>query len=263
MANQTLQKAAEILRQAEQTGQACEPIRDLLVDQEVGAAYLIQELNTEHFLKQGRQMVGRKIGLTSEAVQQQIGVDEPDYGILYADMLRNDGEEIKFSDVMQPKIETEIAFVLKADLSKVLNTIDDVTAAIDYATPALEIVGSRIQNWDIKLADTVADNGSSGLFVLGNSQCTLDQIDLEACDMELQRSGEQVSVGNGAACMGNPLNAALWLANTMVLTAYPLRAGDIILSGALGPMVEVKAGDTFEASISGLGSVRTVFSEIK
>ena len=141
--------------------------------------------------------------------------------------------------------------------------MDDIAAAIDYATPALEIVGSRIKNWDITLADTVADNGSSGLFVLGNSRCTLDHINLIECDMELKRSGEQVSVGNGSSCMGNPLNAVLWLANTMAKTAYPLRAGDIILSGALGPIVEVKPGETFEASISGLGSVRAVFSEIK
>ena len=261
MIDKAIQKAAEILRQADETGQACEPIRDILGDANVSRAYAVQELNTKYFLKQGRRIVGRKIGLTSEAVQKQIGVDQPDYGILYADMLRKDGEEINIKDILQPKIEAEIAFVLKKDLYKEVSTTEDVIDAIDFATTALEIVGSRINNWDIKLADTVADNGSSGLFVLGDSQCTLDQIDLIACDMELHRFGEQVSVGNGAACMGNPIIAAVWLANTMALTEYPLRAGEIILSGALGPMVEVNPGDKFESTVSGLGSVSTSFSE--
>lgn len=261
MTDQAIQQAAEILRQAEQTGQACRPIREIIPDHGVEAAYSVQELNTEYFLKQGRQIVGRKIGLTSEAVQKQIGVDQPDYGILFDDMARKNGDVIDIADVMQPKIEAEIAFVLKQDLRKEVSTTADVIEAIDYAVPALEIVGSRIQNWDITLADTVADNGSSGLFVLGNTQCPLDQIDLIACEMELLLSGEQVSVGNGAACMGNPLIAAVWLANTMALTAYPLKAGEIILSGALGPMVEVNPGDDFEVHVSGLGSVRASFSK--
>ena len=174
------------------------------------------------------------------------------------------GKEITISDVMQPKIEAEIAFVLKEDLNQEVNTSVDVIAAIDYVAPALEIVGSRIKNWDIKLADTIADNGSSGLFVLGEAQCSLDQIDLAKCEMELRLANEgiaeKVSTGSGAACMGNPLNAVLWLANTLALTAYPLRAGDIILSGALGPMVAVNSGDQVEAHISGLGSVSARFS---
>lgn len=264
MENSAIHKAAEVLRCAEETDQVCEPIRHMLTEKEADSAYLIQELNTQFFIKQGRQIVGRKIGLTSEAVQKQLGVDQPDYGILYADMSRNVGEEITISDVMQPKIEAEIAFVLKEDLNQEVNTSVDVIAAIDYVAPALEIVGSRIKNWDIKLADTIADNGSSGLFVLGEAQCSLDQIDLAKCEMELRLANEgiaeKVSTGSGAACMGNPLNAVLWLANTLALTAYPLRAGDIILSGALGPMVAVNSGDQVEAHISGLGFVSARFS---
>jgi 2-keto-4-pentenoate hydratase len=261
MADQAIQQAAEILRKAQETGLACEPIRGLIAGQHAESAYAIQAFNTAFFLKQGRQIVGRKIGLTSKAVQEQLGVDQPDYGILYADMLREDSVEIKFSDVMQTKIEAEIAFVLAKDLKQQENTIEEVIDAVAYVSPALEIVGSRIKNWDITYADTVADNGSSGLFVLGNSQCKLDQIDLSLCQMELERSGEKVSEGSGSACMGNPLNAVLWLANTMASTNYPLRAGDIILSGALGPMVEVNAGDNFEARISGLGSVSAMFTK--
>ena len=258
---ETIKHAAEALRKAQETGLTCEPIREMLEGQDSKMAYAIQAFNTEFFLKHGRQMVGRKIGLTSRAVQAQLGVDQPDYGILFADMSRNEETPINVSDVVQAKIEGEIAFVLKKDLGRQDNTIDSVIDAVDYVSPALEIVGSRIKNWDITFTDTVADNGSSGLFVIGRSQCQLDQIDLSRCTMEMQRFGQQVSAGTGAACMGNPLNAVLWLANTMAATNYPLGAGDIILSGALGPMVEVNAGDSFEAHISGLGSVRARFAD--
>ncbi len=261
MATQAVHQAAAVLREAEETGQACKPVREIISAQEAEAAYSIQAINTEFFLRQGRKIVGRKIGLTSKAVQEQLGVDQPDYGILYADMSRNEGTQINFSDVMQAKIEAEIAFVLEKDLTSEDNTIDAVIDAIAYVLPALEIVGSRIKNWDITFADTVADNGSSGLFVLGNSLVKLDQIDLSLCQMELKRAGKKVSAGTGAACMGNPINAVHWLANTMALTPYPLHAGDIILSGALGPMIEINAGDNFEARISGLGSVSAIFSD--
>lgn len=260
MVTQAIQQAATLLREAEETGQTCKPIREIISVQEPETAYSIQALNTEVFLKQGREIVGRKIGLTSKAVQEQLGVDQPDYGILYKDMLRDEGTHINISDVMQAKIEVEIAFVLEKDLNKQENSIEEVIDAIAYVLPALEIVGSRIKNWDITFADTVADNGSSGLFVLGNSHVKLEQIDLRLCQMELERAGQQVSAGTGAACMGNPINAVQWLANTMALTAYPLRAGDVILSGALGPMVEVNVGDNFEARISGLGSVSAMFA---
>jgi len=175
-------------------------------------------------------------------------------------MSRNDGEEINYTDVLQTKIEAEIAFVLEKDLNKEVNTTTDLIDAIAYALPALEIVGSRIESWDITIVDTIADNASSGLFVLGTSPRTLDQFDLRLCGMVLERFGDQVSVGAGVACLGNPLNAAVWLVNIMAKTGYPLRAGEIILSGALGPMVEVNSGDVFEARVSGLGSVRAVFS---
>lgn len=260
MTNKALQQVAETLRQAYNSGTPCPPVRDALPDLSPKTAYAVQALNTEHWLLHGRRLVGRKIGLTSVAVQQQLGVNQPDYGMLYADMCRNDGEEIDPAAVMQPKVEAEIAFVLQDALTHTQNTVADLINAIAYALPAIEIVSSRIANWDITIADTIADNASSGLFVLGGSPRKLDQFDLRLCGMVMERGGDQVSIGAGVACLGNPLNAAVWLANVMAKTECPLQAGDIILSGALGPMVGVNPGDVFEARISGLGSVRAAFA---
>jgi len=205
--------------------------------------------------------VGRKIGLTSTVVQQQLGVDSPDYGALFADMAVGDGEEIEWHRTQQPKAEAEIALVLERDLDHDINTFADVISATAYALPALEIVGSRVANWDIRLVDTVADNASSGLFVLGSRPVLLKDIDLVRCGMVLELKGEQVSVGAGSACLNNPLNAAVWLANTMVRLGTPLRAGDVVLTGALGPMAAIQPGDVFTAHIEGLGSVRAAFSK--
>jgi 2-keto-4-pentenoate hydratase len=162
--------------------------------------------------------------------------------------------------VLQPKVEAEIAFVLERDLTDAEVTLADLISAVAYALPAVEIVGSRIANWNIKLLDTIADNASSGLFVLGTQPRRLDMLDLRMCGMAMERRGEPVSFGAGAACLGNPLNAALWLAQTMVEVGNPLKAGDIIMSGALGPMVGVAPGDVLETRINGLGTVRAAFA---
>ena len=211
--------------------------------------------------KTGRRLVGRKIGLTSLAVQKQLGVHQPDYGMLFADMARGDGEDISVRDVMQPKVEAEIAFVIGRDLAEEQLTFADLHRAIEYALPAIEIVGSRIENWDIKITDTIADNASSGLYVLGSRPCRLDSFDPRLAGMVMEKRGEPVSVGAGAACMGSPLNAALWLAKVMARAGSPLKAGDTILSGALGPMVTVAPGDVYDVRINGLGSVRAAFSK--
>ena len=247
------------LRQAAESGQAIAPIRDQLSAGGVAAAYAVQKANTDHYLKQGRRLVGRKIGLTSIAVQKQLGVDSPDFGMLFADMALYDGQEVALGKVLQPKVEAEIAFVLERDLEHADATLADVISAVAYALPAVEIVGSRIANWNIKLLDTIADNASSGLFVLGTQPKKLDALDLRLCGMAMERRGEPVSFGAGAACLGNPLNAALWLARTMVAVGSPLKAGDIIMSGALGPMVGVAPGDVLETRIHGLGTVRAAF----
>jgi len=254
-----IQKIAERLRQAAEGGAPIAPIRDEIAEGGLEAAYAVQAANTEFYLEQGRRLSGRKIGLTSKAVQKQLGVDTPDFGMLFADMEVQDGDEIDMARLQQPKVEAEIALVIDADLEDEDLTMPELISSVAYALPAIEIVGSRIAKWDIRLLDTVADNASSGLYVLGSSPVSLGQFDPRMCGMVMERRGEQVSLGSGMACLGNPLNAALWLARTMVKVGAPLMAGDLIMTGALGPMVEVKAGDVLEARINGLGSVRAVF----
>lgn len=255
-----IEGVAARLRGAAESGNPIPPVRDELAAGGVQAAYAVQSVNTEHALARGRRLVGRKVGLTSKSVQKQLGVDSPDFGMLFADMAFNDGEEVGLGKVMQPKVEAEVAFVLARDLAHEQVTLTDVISAVAYALPAIEIVGSRIANWDIKLLDTVADNASSGLFVLGAEPRRLGGLDLRLCGMVMEKQGEAVSVGAGAACLGNPLNAALWLARTMVEVGRPLKAGDVLMSGALGPMVAVAPGDVVEARINGLGSVRAAFA---
>jgi 2-keto-4-pentenoate hydratase len=256
---QSIRDAADRLRAAQSTGKPCAPVRDLIGADNIDAAYAVQNINTDRRLAEGRRLVGRKIGLTAKAVQKQLGVDQPDFGMLFDDMVTADGGEIGYQQVMQPRIEGEIALVLAKPLDRERHTTDDVARATDHVVAAFEIVGSRIANWDIKIADTVADNASSGRFVLGREHRRLADIDLVNCKMVMLRAGQEVSSGTGAACLGNPLNAAVWLADMMVKYRRPLQPGDVILSGALGPMVAVGPGDTFEAQFEGLGYVRTSF----
>ena len=256
----TIAAAAERIQGAYRELQPCAPVRDLLGVSDVAAAYAVQEHNTRRWVAEGRRLAGRKIGLTSKAVQTQLGVDAPDYGMLFADMSVADGEEILTNTLLQPRVEGEVAFCLRRDLIDPQSTMADVMRAIDYAVAAIEVVSSRIDRWDIKITDTIADNASSGRYVLGNEPRRLGDFDARLCGMSLERRGEQVSLGAGAACLGNPLNATLWLARKMAATERPLHAGDIVMSGALGPMVAVKPGDVFDLRINGLGSVRAVFS---
>ena len=259
--NPAIIEVANRLYEAGVAGTACAPVRDLLPAGDLNAAYDVQSFNTERALAAGRRLVGRKIGLTAASVQKQLGVDQPDYGMLFADMARGEGEDIKICDTMQPKIEAEIAFIIGRDLTETHLTTADLFRAIEYAVPAIEIVGSRIANWDIKITDTIADNASSGLYVLGSRPVRLTDFDPVLCGMVTERFGEPLSVGAGIACMGSPLNAALWLAQTMAKVGRPLRAGDTILSGALGPMVPVLPGDVFDVRIEGLGAVRAAFAK--
>lgn len=262
MGQDAIEKAARRLRGAWAKGRTTRPVRRDLPAGDVDAAYAVQSLNTDHWIeKDGRRLVGRKIGLTARAVQAQLGVDQPDYGMLFADMCVADGEEIAPDRVLQPRCEAEIALVLEYDLPEEQLTLVDLIDAVAYALPAIEIVGSRIRKWDIDIVDTIADNASSGLFVLGTRPAALDALDLRECGMVMERKGEQVSVGAGAACLGNPLNAALWLARRMVAVGTPLRAGEVLMTGALGPMAPVAPGDVVEARIEGLGSVRAAFAD--
>jgi len=258
-------EAADRLREAMIQGVPCQPVRKLFDDTpSIETAYMIQQINHLRHTGAGRKQAGSKIGLTSIAVQKQLGVDEPDFGILYADTQIADGGTIAWKDVIQPKAEAEIAFVMGRDLTGDVSGIDQVLNAIEYATAAIEVVDSRILNWDIRLFDTIADNASSRFFVLGTTQRDPRTLDLSRLKMEMTRDGAEpgiVSTGLGADVMGNPLEALLWLARKMSQLGRPLLAGDIVLSGALGPMSIAAPGDTFTAHIEQLGSVRVSFGD--
>nr|WP_057925357.1 fumarylacetoacetate hydrolase family protein [Burkholderia ambifaria] len=255
-----LERLATSLREAAREGLPIPPVRDELAALGVAGAYAVQEINTRHGLEIGRRLTGRKIGLTSQSVQQQLGVDSPDFGMLFADMELAPDEVVALGRVLQPKVEAEVAVVLERDLCQEHVTLSELMSAIAYVVPAVEIVGSRIKHWDIKLLDTVADNASSGLYALGTRPRKLSEVDLRTCGMLMERKGQVVSLGVGAACLGHPLNAALWLARKMIEVERPLVAGDVIMTGALGPMVTISPGDIIETTIAGLGVVTTAFA---
>ncbi|ALL79260.1 2-keto-4-pentenoate hydratase (plasmid) [Pseudonocardia sp. EC080610-09] len=253
--------AAEQLLEAERTGRPCAPVRDLLPDVSVATGYAVQSVLTRTQLDAGRVISGRKIGLTSPAVQTQLGVDQPDFGVLFADMGCPLDTPIDIGRLLQPRIEAEIAFVLGRDLDS--DDIDPATAraAVAQLVPALEIVDSRVAGWDITIVDTVADNASSGLYVLGDDRHELGDTDLRTVEMTLTgRDGQVLSSGTGAACLGDPINALVWLARTAREYGSPLSAGEVVLSGALGPMTPVSPGDEFTATLTGLGEVRARFT---
>ncbi|GAA1713045.1 fumarylacetoacetate hydrolase family protein [Kribbella yunnanensis] len=255
-----VQKAAELLATAASTGTPCPPVRDLFANGNVDAAYEVQRLNTERLIAAGHRLIGRKIGLTSPAVQRQLGVDQPDFGALFSTMALPDGGSVPAGQLLQPKIEAEIALVLGTDLTSRDCTAADVRAATAFVSPALEIVDSRIAGWDITIVDTVADNASSGLFVLGDTSMSINDVEPAEVRMQMYRGTELVSEGSGRDCLGDPLKAAAWLASTLARRGEPLRAGDVVLTGALGPMVPATPGDVFTARISDLGSVRISFA---
>lgn len=261
MTEGAVENVAEILRRAADSKQPVPPIRGYFEPGDVESAYAVQAANTAVWQAGGRRLVGRKVGLTSMAVQKQLGVEQPDFGGLFADMVVLDGEEVPITRLLQPRAEAEIALVLEKDLGPSDVTPAELISAVAYAVAAIEIVDSRIAGWDISITDTVADNASSGLFVLGNRPRRLADVDLRLCGMTLEKNGRPVSFGSGAACLGNPLNAAVWLARTLARVGTPLKAGDVVMTGALGPVVPVKGGDAFEAHVGGFGSVHIGFSE--
>ncbi len=226
----------------------------------IADAYAVQQRNTKLALEEGATVVGWKVGLTAPVVQQQLGVSQPDFGVLFADCAYGDDLPIPLGRLLQPRVEAEVAFVLERDLPKRPVTAADVLLATAFVLPAIEVVDSRVAAWDITILDTVADNASSGLFVLGACPTRPVDVDLRTATMELTHEGRQVSHGLGAACLGHPVNAVVWLANTLLTTGSSLEAGHVVLSGALGPMVPVAPG-VFEAAIAGLGTVRARFED--
>jgi 2-keto-4-pentenoate hydratase len=260
--------AVERLAQALATRVPCAPVRDLIGTDDLAAAYAVQQGLVQDRLAGGVTVVGRKIGATSKAVQDQLGVDQPDFGYLLSDMDVSAGADpgsgpISMRTLLQPRVEAEVAFRLGRDIDVPEDeiTLGFVRDAVDVALPALEIVDSRIADWNIKFTDTVADNASSGLFVVGSDAKPLSEVEPVDVVMSLTINGEERSAGNGAACLGDPLEALRWLAVQASRFGDPLRAGHLVLSGALGPFVPFAPGDRVEASISGFDTLSVEFEE--
>ncbi len=253
--------AVERLAQAQSSKVPCDAVRDLIGTDDLPAAYAVQQGLVQARIAEGARVVGRKIGATSEAVQKQLGVDQPDFGYLLNDMDVSADDPISMHTLVQPRVEAEVAFVLGRDLDAAEDdlTLDTVREAVEWALPALEIVDSRIRDWDIEFTDTVADNASSGLYVVGTDGRGLEDFEPREVEMWLSINGETRSQGNGAACLGDPLEALRWLAVQAQRFGDPLRAGQVILSGALGPFVPFAQGDRVEASISGFAPLAVTF----
>lgn len=262
MLNDEIIQAADQLETAMEKRVPVSPLRLTWPAMAIEDAYKIQAINTIRLVMAGAKRVGAKIGLTSEVVQKQMGVSQPDYGVLLDIMEYDENRPVPSTALIQPKVEAEIAFVLRRSLTGYETELGEIADAIEFALPAVEIVDSRIYNWDISITDTIADNASAAAFVTGKAQVALSDIDLVNCVMTMKRNGEIVSEGRGENCLGNPLIAVQWLAKTMAEQGTPLQQGEIILSGALGPMAEVSPGDTIDINISGVGSVIVRFAAV-
>ena len=256
----TVVSLADALWDAEQTRQPIAPLTEGNPELTIEDAYAIQTHNIERRQTAGAKVGGRKIGLTSRGMQEMLGVDEPDYGVLLDDMFVEDGDEIDITTMLQPRIEAELAFVMETDLAGPGVTTGRALAAIAGVLPAVEIVDSRIADWKIKLIDTVADNASSGRVVVGGRMRRVSEVDLRLIGMVISRNGEVIDTGAGAAALGNPARCVAWLANKLGSFGDSLRAGDVVLPGAVHRMVAVRPGDTFRAEYAHLGAVTARFS---
>ncbi len=253
-------KFSEHLAQAEIERRGVLPITELDSNITVEEAYQVQLYTIQKKIEAGQRIVGKKIGLTSLAMQELLGVDQPDYGHLLDGMVVENGGQISLDRVLQPRVEAEIAFVLKKDLVGPRVTVMDVMQATDFVLPALEIVDSRIADWKIKLQDTIADNASSGLYVLGGKPLCVDQLDLAQVGMVFYKNGEIMNTGVGAAALGHPATCVAWLANKLFEFGINLKAGEVILSGALSAAVNAEPGDLFHARFAHLGEVSVRFT---
>lgn len=256
----TLTSLALDLGKAERDGVAIDPLRDRVAEID-NAAYRIQKRLVLEAQAAGRRVVGHKIGLTARAVQSQLGVSQPDYGAIFADRLYGDNAIVDPALFIAPRIEAEVAFLLGDDLAMDDPNWADVLRATAFVMPSIEIVDSRIRDWDIGFDDTVADNASFGACILGGPAREIADLDLSGAVMALTADGKSVASGSGAACLGNPINAVVWLAKALANQGDGLKAGDIVLSGALGPMVPATPGTEYRAEISGLGHVTITFGE--
>ena len=260
MDKQQIQICGDELYQAMLDRKPVRPLTECFSEITIDDAYNISLRMLERRIESGEKVIGKKIGLTSKAVQNMLKVGQPDFGYLTDKMAFSQGEEILISDrLIQPKAEGEIAFILKKDLMGPGLTAADVLAATDCVIPCFEVVDSRIENWEIKIEDTVADNASCGVFLLGDRAVDPRKVDLATCGMVVEKNCSIISTGAGAAALGSPVNCVTWLANTLGRFGIPLKAGEVILSGSLVPLEPVKAGDFMNVSIGGIGSASVRF----
>lgn len=260
MDQEKIEQYGEELYQAFVSRRAVAPLLSREPAISIEDAYRIQEQFVARRLAAGESIVGKKIGATSKPVQEFLGVYQPDFGMLTSGMVYAEGDTIDLGQMIQPKAEAELAFVLKHDLKGPGITAMDVIRATDYVLPCFEIVDSRISNWQIKIQDTVADNASCGVFVLGKTKGDPRKLDITLAGMVLEKNGELFSTGVGAAVQGSPANAVAWLANTLGELGIPFKAGEVILSGSQSALVPVSDGDELVCSVGGLGSCRVKFA---
>ena len=258
MKGKNVQYAIELL-EAEKSRQGIIPLTEVDNSLTVEDAYQIQLETVKLKIAQGKVIVGKKIGLTSVAMQKMLDVDEPDYGHLFDDMQLENGAIVKVDSMISPKVEAEIGFVLKEELVGPNITYIDVLMATKYVVPTLEIIDSRVKDWKIKLVDTVADNGSSAKVVVGDKTTTIDLVNLRTISMVLFKNGELQATGAGAAALGHPAYAIAWLANKLAEFGITLKKDELILPGALSAAISVSAGDIIEARFGALGSVTVHF----
>ncbi|WP_066365303.1 2-keto-4-pentenoate hydratase [Neobacillus fumarioli] len=257
--NRLIETLARDLFEAERTKRPIAPFTQQYPELTVEDAYAVQLQVKDQKLSEGRKVIGKKVGLTSIAMQKMLGVSEPDYGHLLDDMKIADDSIVHINEFISPKIEAEIGFILGEDLKGPNVTYLDVLMATKYVTPVLEIIDSRIADWQIQLADTVADNGSSAKVVVGTQVTEIAGVDLRTAGMVLYRNGEITATGSGAAALGHPAQAVAWLANKLAEFDISLKAGELILPGALSAAVPVKKGDHIQAQFGTLGSVSVTF----
>ncbi len=254
-----LAELAGKLAAAERTREPIAPLTESHPELTVADAYRIQQINVHRRKAEGGLVRGRKVGLTSAAMQQQLGVDEPDFGALFAEMIVEEGDAIPLAELIQPRVEAEIAFVMARELQGPGVSSADVLGAVAGALPAIEVIDSRVADWKIKLPDTIADNASCARVVCAGRLTAVEDLDLRTIGMVLSVNGELAATGAGAAVLGNPVRCIAWLANKLGEFGVPLRAGDLVIAGALHAALPVAAGDSVHAEFAELGAVTTRF----
>jgi 2-keto-4-pentenoate hydratase len=255
----TRDELAADLAQAERSREPIAPLTTAYPDIDVVDAYEIQLINIRQRVAEGARVLGHKVGLSSKAMQQMMGVDEPDYGHLLDEMQVFEDTPVKAGRYLYPRVEVEVGFILAEDLPGADCTEDDVLAATEALVPSIELIDTRITDWKIALCDTIADNASSAGFVLGQARVSPADVDVKAIDAVLTRNGEVIAEGRSDAVLGNPVTAVAWLSRKVESFGVRLRKGDIVLPGSCTRAIDVRAGDEFVADFTGLGSVRLSF----